>query len=139
MEIIVQGEPISKKRPRFARRGKFVTTYSEQETEEGRFLLEAKQQIKQAPMEGPLRVSCCFYMPRPKKHFGTGKNAGKLKDNAPIYHTSKPDIDNLKKFALDCLKGAAWGDDCQIVHIEAWKKYDEHPRTVMEIAGVEEG
>jgi Holliday junction resolvase RusA-like endonuclease len=31
--ITIPGKPIAKKRPRFARRGKFVTTYNDQQTE----------------------------------------------------------------------------------------------------------
>ena len=137
MKITIPGKPIAKKRPRFARHGKFVRTYNDQETEEGRFLLEAKQQVNQAPIEGPLSVSCRFFMPRPKSHYGTGRNAGKLKASAPDHHTIKPDIDNLKKFVLDCLNGVAWKDDCQVVKASQVKWYSENPRTEIEISRIE--
>ena len=132
MKITIPGKPIAKARPRFARRGKFVITYSSQETEEGRWLWEAKGQVDQC-FEGPAYVICHFYMPRPKGHYGTGKNSGKLKENAPNWHTKKPDVDNCIKFVLDCLNGLAWKDDCQIIMVSGQKEYCEAPRTEINI------
>jgi crossover junction endodeoxyribonuclease RusA len=134
IRITVEGAPIAKKRPRFVRRGKYVATYNPQETEEGRFLLLAMGQIPGA-LKGPLKVECEFFMPRPGGHYGTGRNAGVLKASAPAYHTGKPDADNLAKFCLDVLNGAAWKDDSQIVEMAATKKFadDGCPRTVIKI------
>lgn len=130
--ITILGRPIAKKRPRFARKGKFVTTYNDQETEESRFLFEVKHQVKQ-PIEGPLFVKLIFYVQRPKNHFGSGKNADVLKPSSPKYPTSKPDLDNYIKFALDCLNGVAWVDDSQITEIKAEKRFEDwttqRPRT----------
>jgi Holliday junction resolvase RusA-like endonuclease len=126
---------VAKARPRFARRGKFVVTYNSQETEEGRWLWEAKGQVGQC-FEGPLHVICRFYMPRPKGHYGTGKNAGKLKSTAPLSHIKKPDVDNCLKFVLDCLNGIAWEDDCQIISLFGSKYYSDNPRTLIIIGKV---
>ncbi len=131
--ITVYGKPIAKARPRFYRRGKFVGTYNTQETEEGRFLLMASGQVDQV-IEGPVSVSCTFFLPRPRGHYGTGKNAGVLKTSAPQHHTGKPDVDNMVKFVLDCLNGVAWKDDGQVVKIVGKKVYGE-PRTVVDIEG----
>lgn len=35
------------------------------------------------PMDGPLAVDVVFWMPRPKYHYGTGKNAGVPFDDEP--------------------------------------------------------
>ena len=35
-------------------------------------------------------LRCEFVFPRPLSHYGTGKNAGKLKDSAPVHITRKP-------------------------------------------------
>lgn len=136
MEIIIHGKPIAKKRPRFARRGKFVSTYSEQETEEEKFFLLAKEQVKEC-LSGPLLIRCFFYFCRPKSHFGTGKNEGYLKSSAPMVPTGKPDIDNCVKFVLDCLNGLAWQDDKQITILFAKKAYGE-AMTKIEILGMKE-
>lgn len=129
MIITIPGNPIAQKRPRFARRGKFVTTYSEQETEAGKFFLIAREQVKEK-LSGPLKVLIFFNFARPKSHYGTGKNQGKLKDGAPVYYSGK-DIDNLCKFVLDCLNGLAWDDDSQIVDIGAIKSYGDIPETLI--------
>ena len=125
MKIIIQGSPIAKKRPRFVRRGKFVATYNPQETEEGRWLWEAKQQLPEKLIQGPVRMECNFIFARPKSHFGTGRNAGKLKPSAPRHHVQKPDADNLLKWVKDCLNGEAYKDDCQVVEVTGKKWWSE--------------
>ena len=57
----------------------------------------------QPPIEGPIRVDIYFIMPRPKGHFGTGRNAGKIKPSSPHLHSTIPDKDNLEKTVLDAL------------------------------------
>jgi len=135
MKIVINGTPIAQARPRFYRRGKFIGTYNSQETEAGKWLLLASQQITEK-LIGPLEMKCNFYFPRPKNHYGTGRNSGKLKASAPLAHTKKPDIDNLVKFALDCLNGVAWNDDSQVVKIRAMKGYGRTPRTELEFFNV---
>jgi len=62
INLKVYGVPIAKKRPRFARRGKFVTTYNDQETEEGKFLLFIREQWKQEkiPAGTPVDLDLVF-------------------------------------------------------------------------------
>ena len=126
MRIIIPGRPVAKRRPRFARRGKFVTTYSDQETEEGKFLLQLLQQIKTKPLENAIRVVMRFYMPIPKS---TSKKRTKLMEMGEIQHIKRPDLDNLEKFVSDCLNGVAWKDDSQIVHSDTKKMYSQEPKT----------
>ena len=114
MIIDIPGKPIAKARPRFYRRGKFIGTYNSQQTEEGKFLLMCHDQITGPPIEGPVSMRIVFYIPRPKSHYGTGKNADKLKPGAPDWPARRPDIDNMEKFVADCLNGIAWKDDSQI-------------------------
>lgn len=64
-----------------------------------------------------------FFLPRPKGHFGTGKNANALKASAPEWHAQKPDCDKLLRGTLDALKGVLWNDDCQVRAIEATKDW----------------
>ena len=66
-------------------------------------------------------------MPRLKGHYGTGKNAGTLKPSAPLFHTSKPDLDKLVRCIKDALTGIAWKDDAQVSLVCATKVYDEQP------------
>jgi len=61
-----------------------------------------------------LTVSMKFFMPRPKSHYGTGRNAHVLKDSAPIYyaHLQTPDALKLGRSVEDALTGVIWKDDC---------------------------
>jgi Holliday junction resolvase RusA-like endonuclease len=58
---------------------------------------------KASPIESPVRVDIEFIMPRPKGHYGTGRNAGKIKASSPYLHSGIPDKDNLEKAVLDAL------------------------------------
>ena len=121
--IMIPGKPIAKKRPRFARRGKFVVTYNDQQTEEGKWILTARQQIKEKiPPEIPVTLQCRFCMPIPA-------STSKKKRLSLYYHTKKPDLDNLIKFVKDCLNGELWHDDGQVAQLIADKIYTEDPRT----------
>lgn len=106
--IIIPGVPIAKKHPRFARRGKFVTTYNSQETEEGRWLLGVRESFRKnglmEPLNVPVAIWMIFSMP-----MATKKQLEAIKEHPQ--HTKKPDIDNLQKFALDCLNGELFTDD----------------------------
>lgn len=135
----IPGIPIAKKRPRFARKGNFTQTYNDQQTEEGLFLFYCREQLKYVdPIIGGVGVLLNYYMKRPKNHFGTGRNEGKLKSSAPKYHTKKPDIDNLNKFVFDCLNKYTWKDDSQIVLVFSEKKYaEDNPRTEIIINNID--
>lgn len=75
-------------------------------------------------MVGPVHVIAQFVMPRPKAHYGTGRNAGQLRENAPTYPAGKPDVDKLARNLLDSLTAAqVVRDDSQVVHLCAYKVY----------------
>lgn len=81
------------------------------------------------PLDGPLRVDLYMYYLRPDKHYGTGRNAGKLKPSAPIWKTTRPDRDNADKIILDALNKIFWTDDARVCAGEIIKQYSEVPRT----------
>jgi crossover junction endodeoxyribonuclease RusA len=74
-------------------------------------------------------ANIAFYLPRPASHYGTGRNAGKLKPSAPAYPAVKPDRDKLERAALDGLTaGGAWHDDAQVCTGSTLKLYaDDDP------------
>jgi Holliday junction resolvase RusA-like endonuclease len=81
----------------------------------------------------PLEVWFTFYVPRPKGHFGTGRNADKLKDSAPTHPSSKPDVLKLARAVEDGMTGVVWRDDAQIVSEHIHKEYGEPARVVIEV------
>lgn len=80
-----------------------------------------------SPFDGPVAVRVVFYMPRPKGHYGTGRNAGVLKAGAVMARPiTKPDATKLWRSTEDALKGIIWGDDSQVV-TQSVSKYYEVP------------
>ena len=73
----------------------------------------------------PVALGITFYMPRPLSHYKAGNVARGLKDNAPTYHTAKPDADNLAKAVMDALTnlGGIWHDDAQVAQLTVEKRY----------------
>lgn len=74
---------------------------------------------------GAMKLDVTFFMPRPKSHYGTGKNSETVKSTAPAYHTSKPDLDKLVRCVKDALTGIAWKDDSQVSAVFARKFYTD--------------
>ncbi len=74
-------------------------------------------------IDGALYLEVTFFMPRPKSHFRTGKNAHILRDSAPKYPTTKPDRTKLLRALEDALTGVLWHDDTQIVGGPVWRLY----------------
>lgn len=75
----------------------------------------------------PLLLTLVFYRPRPKGHFGTGRNASRLKDSAPAYPTTMPDLTKLIRATEDGLTGVIWKDDSQVVAQQTFKLYADEP------------
>ena len=82
---------------------------------------------------GALRVNMTFQFPRPKNHYGTGRNAGKLKASAPKYHTTRPDRLKLARSVEDALTGVLWRDDSQTVEGDTKKEYGDCYRLIVEV------
>ena len=75
-------------------------------------------------LTGPLYVEITFWIPRPRGHYGTGRNADTLRPSAPEYPAGKPDVDKLARAILDALTSAGtWRDDSQVVSLSAAKVY----------------
>lgn len=71
-------------------------------------------QCRQRILGGDVAVSIVAYMPDKRR-----------------------DLDNIIKPALDCMQGAAFANDRQIVRLIAEKRYDKNnPRLEMEIEGI---
>jgi Holliday junction resolvase RusA-like endonuclease len=127
IKLTIPGIPISKKRPRFARVGKGVRTYSNQHLDMARYRWCIKEQIKgKKLLTGAIHLEITFFMPIPKAISKKKKLAMQIRE---IWHTKRPDLDNLEKFVSDCLNSLAWKDDSQIVTSITHKIYDDNPRT----------
>jgi Holliday junction resolvase RusA-like endonuclease len=79
-------------------------------------------------IRGGVLVEMSFYFARPKGHYGSGRNAKRLRDSAPEYMTTMPDLDKLARCALDALTGVLIADDAQICELRLRKLYGEPER-----------
>ena len=85
----------------------------------------AMDERRQVLLLEPVDVHLQFCFPRPRAHFGTGRNAGKLKESAPVYVAKAPDLDKLIRAVGDALTHSGiLHDDGQIAILVATKVYD---------------
>jgi Holliday junction resolvase RusA-like endonuclease len=75
------------------------------------------------PLTGPLELDVAFMFGRPRAHYRTGKRAGELKASAPIYCSTRPDLDKLLRAVGDAITGIVVVDDAAIVEVRARKAY----------------
>ncbi len=124
---MVYGEPVGKGRPRFAKRGNFVSTYTPQKTKtyEDEIRMMAKAAMGSSePLDTPMTVAIYIRVGIP-----TSFSKQKRKDalEGILKPTKKPDADNILKCFLDAMNGIVYLDDKQVVNIHLTKVYAEIP------------
>ena len=128
-KFTVWGEPKGKGRPRFANVGKFVKTYTPEETVnfENLVKLEYMAQCRDIffPKDVPLVLCVDYYLSIPKSE---SKKKRRQMEEGNILPTKKPDYDNVAKAITDSLNKIAYHDDAQIVYARVRKFYSERPR-----------
>ena len=87
---------------------------------------------------GPIRLELHFFRSRPKTHYGSGKRATRVKDSAPRYPVSKPDVDKLTRAIGDALTGILWRDDSQVVSLVACKHWGVPERCEVAVYEIDE-
>ncbi len=113
--LVVQGQPVPKKRPRVTRAGH---AYTPKETVEHEAAVgwSMKAAWRREPSTEPFRVTLAFYMA----------------NNRPV------DIDNLAKAVLDAGNGIVWVDDRQVRALSCTRDVDRsNPRTEITLEGLE--
>lgn len=140
--LTLPGKPVAKERPNFAQNDARVHpvrahAYTPDKTRAAEAVLREAfcwQNPRHRPMAGPVGMTVIFYMPIPKKL----KKADRLLAEAEqLWHTKRPDGDNLMKLAKDALNGLAFLDDSQICKENDIKLYSPNPRTVIVIESLE--
>ena len=132
----VPGEPRGKGRPKFARRGNFVKTYTDAKTasyeDQIRFYaLKAMGDTK--AIQGAVRVFISISMSVPKSY---SKKRTEDCLNGSEKPLKKPDWDNVAKSICDAMNGIVYGDDTQIVEAHVTKQYAAQSQVVVLIQEV---
>lgn len=84
----------------------------------------AKAAMRSQPLLDGLVIGVFeFIKPRPKSHYGTGRNAHLLKDSAPAAPGSRPDGIKLARAIEDALSKVVYTDDSRIVSHLIEKRY----------------
>jgi Holliday junction resolvase RusA-like endonuclease len=134
MEIsfTVQTKPVPQARPRFFVRNRgpqqFVGAYDPKQCKTFKEVIawHARIKMRETGIREATKAPIAIVLT-----FGMGKN-GK-----GVYHTKRPDIDNLAKAVKDALKGIIYADDSQIVEAHLYKQYGG-PEVKIEIRTLEE-
>ena len=136
MKFTVLGIPVAKGRPKFAKRGNFVTSYTPQDTVnyENLVRLSYQQSCNELRvLQGEVSMKIDAFFPIPKS---TSKKKHQLMAIGAIQYTKKPDADNVAKAICDALNKIAYVDDSQIVSLEVNKYYSDVPRAEITITEV---
>jgi len=121
--FMVEGNPVGKGRPRFAKRGKFVSTYTPTKTRDYESIIKdaAKQAMgNSAPLETPVTVAIYITVPIPTSYSKKRTEACLKGSERPI---KKPDIDNIAKCFLDAMNEIVYMDDTQVLTLHVTKVY----------------
>jgi Holliday junction resolvase RusA-like endonuclease len=123
----VPGKPVAKQRPKFARMGSFVRTYTPKETMSYESMVRyaaAEAMGEDAPIEGPIELLVEIGLQIPVS--ASRKQQARMASNQ-IMPTKKPDGDNVLKAIKDACNGVVWRDDAQVVDGHYRKRYSITP------------
>jgi len=120
---LVEGNPVGKGRPKFARRGNFVSTYTPTKTRDYEDLIKesARKAMGSAEiLETPVTVAIYITVPIPASYSKKRTEACLSGSERPI---KKPDIDNVAKCFLDAMNQVVYLDDTQVLTLHVTKVY----------------
>lgn len=137
VECIIPGKPFAKQRPKAAKIGNHMTVYTPKQTLEFENLVKYSyyQQNGSKMLDGPLKAEVTGTFPVPSS---ASKKIAKLMLDGNLFHTKKPDCDNMAKAVLDALNDIAYKDDSQIVELVVVKRFGENPNTKIVLTELKE-
>lgn len=134
--FIVPGTPVGKGRPKFARRGNFVTAYTPEKTASYENLVKVKAEEAmqgKALFEGAVSVEISLFV-TPPASWSQKKQREALAGT--VFPTSKPDVDNVLKGIMDACNEIVFKDDKQAVDVRVIKRYADTARAFVKVAAL---
>ena len=124
VEFIVPGYTMGKQRPRFVRRGRFVSTYTPQATYDYQNIVRKcyNEVAKGKLLEGAIKAEICTIYEPPKS---VSKKQRQKMLSGEIPYIKKPDSDNIAKSILDGLNKVAFKDDSAVNELHIQKMYGD--------------
>lgn len=134
--FIIPGPVVGKGRPKFARRGNFVTTYTPEKTANYENLVKlAAHRAMDGRDHISVAVRCKIVVwVEPPASWSNKKRLAAL--SGEIHPTSKPDLDNVAKGILDAMNEVVFKDDKQVVELSLSKHYALNSQAVVEVVTV---
>lgn len=139
-QLVIDGPPVPKGRPRtFIQGRKIITTTPPRtrEWEERARELAVLAMRGRKPLEGPLKVLVVAHVKIPK---GWSKKKKRAAESFELLPTTRPDADNYLKAALDICTGPppkslplVFRDDSQVVDARVVKVYSFTPRVTITV------
>jgi Holliday junction resolvase RusA-like endonuclease len=120
---MVEGNPVGKGRPKFARRGNFVSTYTPTKTRDYESVIKDVAQKAMGSnelLETPVTVAIYITVPIPQSYSKKRTEACLKGLERPI---KKPDIDNVAECFLDAMNDVVYKDDTQVLTLHITKVY----------------
>lgn len=134
--FVVPGTPVGKGRPKFARRGNFVSTYTPEKTAsyENLVKVKAEEAMQGQPLfEGAVSVEIALFV-TPPASWSQKKQREALAGT--VFPTSKPDVDNVLKGIMDACNEIVFKDDKQAVDVKVIKRYSDTARAFVKVAAL---
>ena len=131
--FVVPGTPVGKGRPKFARRGNFVSTYTPEKTASYENLVKVKAEEAmqgQQLFEGAVSVEIALFV-TPPASWSQKKQREALAGT--VFPTSKPDVDNVLKGIMDACNEIVFKDDKQAVDVKVIKRYSDTARAFVKV------
>jgi Holliday junction resolvase RusA-like endonuclease len=126
--ITIRGPAVAKGRPRFSRKGFAYTPAATRKYEAHGRLAAQLAMGDRLPLASPVCVTALVELPIPAS-WSKRRTAAAIVGG--ICPTSRPDIDNYLKSAMDAINGIVVADDSLVVQVTIKKKFGADPKLVL--------
>lgn len=131
VDLILEGKPEGKARPRLGNGGR-VYTPKPTKLAEAR-IIGAWQEAGSPRLEGAIHLGVSLVVARPQGDYRKDGSLGAAGLRRPYPTGRKPDLDNAVKLVMDALNGRLYRDDVDVVELTALRYWsdDGWERTVI--------